>query len=414
MKTVYKKIIAIILLNLIALTSFSQLTNAFRFKITGSGYSDETVIRLLNGASVNFDGSYDAWKFFSPNINVPSLYTETSTGQELAINALPEFTKDTSITIYTNIPVSGTYTFDIEELFPLASNYKVSVTDINSNTHYRIIGDTSFVFAFHAQQNSPTFTFNISTLTNSTLINETCYEMNDGELIINNEGSPNSDIVVLDSNNNVITNNSLNTSVNNFQNLAPGNYSAKVTSKGILDEINFSITAAPKLLADFSIDKDTAYLSDGGIINFTNNSQFAQNYNWDFNDGITTSSVSPSHSYTTVGNYNITLSAQNTNCLTQKNKQITILSSPSITTSVKENSVNKLKILNQGNGNFKLLSSTYSNKQINVYDITGKAIINQTYSANEYNLSLTNYNSGIYIITIIGENGLAIQEKIYR
>ena len=101
MKNVYKKTIAITLVNLITLTGFSQLNNAFRFKITGNGYSDETIIRLVNGASVNFDGSYDAWKLFSLNPNVPSLYTQISNGQELSINALPEFTKDPSITIYT-------------------------------------------------------------------------------------------------------------------------------------------------------------------------------------------------------------------------------------------------------------------------------------------------------------------------
>ncbi len=313
MEESYKKVIVIIFTNLIVLTSFSQLNNAFRFKITGNGYSDETIIRLLNGASVNFDGSYDAWKLFSPNPNVPSLYTQISNGQELSINALPEFTKDTSITIYTNIPSNGTYTLNIEELFPLTSNYKVSLTDISSNSHYRILGDTSLVFTFNTQQNSPTFTFNISTLTTSSVVDETCYGMNDGELIINNAGSTNWNIVILDSNSSVVTNNSFNTSTTHFNNLTPGDYSATINSKGIIDNIHFSIIPAPNLIADFNLSQDTVYLSDGGIVDITNTSQNAQNYIWDFGDMSTSLNSNPSHTYTSIDNYTITLVSQTTN-----------------------------------------------------------------------------------------------------
>jgi PKD repeat protein len=414
MKNLPKKIIAITLINLITLSGFSQLNNAFRFKITGNGYSDETIIRMLNGASVNFDGSFDAWKLFSLNPNVPSLYTQISPGQELSINALPDFTKDTSIIIYTRIPANGNYTLDIEELFPLTSNYKVSLTNLNSNTHYRILGDTSLVLSLDTHQHSPTLMFNISTLASSSTMDETCFGMNDGSLTINNLGNTNWDISILDSNNNILVNSTSNSSVNNFNNLNPGDYSAEITSKGIIDKINFSISAGVNLIADFTLDTDTAYLSNGGNINLTNNSQYAQNYTWDFDDGITSSSINPSHTYTTIGIYDITLLAQNTNCLTQKTKQITILSSPVVITSINDVSKNKLKVINNGNGNYQLSTTLHSQKTIKVYDIMGKSILEDLYTKDNYNLSLTNNSSGIYIIKIRGENGFIFQEKIYR
>ncbi|PCI96945.1 MAG: hypothetical protein COB15_08785 [Flavobacteriales bacterium] len=414
MKNVYKKTIAITLVSLITLTGFSQLNNAFRFKITGNGYSDETIIRLVNGASVNFDGSYDAWKLFSLNPNVPSLYTQISPGQELSINALPDYTKDTSIIIYTHIPANGTYTLNIEELFPLTSNYKVSITNLNTNTHYRILGDTSIVLSLDTQQYSPTFMFNISTLASSSVVDETCFGMNDGSLMVNNLGNTNWDIVILDSNNNIVVNSTSNSGVNNFNNLTPGDYSAEIDSKGIIDEINFSISPALNLIADFTLDTDTAYLSDGGIVNLTNNSQYAQNYTWDFDDGVTSSTINPSHTYTTIGNYDITLLAQNTNCLTQKTKQIIILSSPAVITGINDVSENKLKVINHGNGNYQLSTNLHSQKSLKVYDITGKSVLEDLYSKDNYNLSLTNNSPGIYIIKIRGENGFIFQEKIYR
>jgi PKD repeat protein len=412
MRNLYKKSITLILINLITLSGFSQLNNAFKFKITGNGYSDETIIRLLNGASVNYDGNYDAWKFFSLFSAVPSLYTQISAGQELSVNALPEFSKDTSITIYTNIPASGSYSLNIEELFPLTSNYKVSLTDVSSNTHYRILGDTSFIFTFNIQQNSPTFTFNISTLTTSTVVDETCFGMNDGELIINNPGSTNWDISILDSNNNTILNSTSNASLNNFNNLTPGHYSAKVSSKGIIDNINFSISSAPNLIADFSIDKDTAYLSNGGIVNLSNNSQYAKDYTWDFDDGVTSSNTSPSHTYTATGTYDITLLAQNTNCTTQTTKQIIVLPSSSLSTSIDNIAQNTLKVINQGEGNFKLLTSENSYKKVEIYNISGAVILEDVFSNKDYRFSLANNASGIYIIKITGEDGYNFQEKL--
>lgn len=53
-------------------------------------------------------------------------------------------------------------------------------------------------------------------------------------------------------------------------------------------------------------------------------------------------------------------------------------------------------------------------KTIKVYDIMGKSILEDLYTKDNYNLSLTNNSSGIYIIKIRGENGFIFQEKIYR
>jgi len=361
MKNLSKTIVTTFILLFSSLAIFSQNNNAFRFKITGNNYSDETIIRLLNGATQNFDGSYDAWKLFSPNPNVPSIYTQISPGQELSINSLPEFAEDTSITIYTNIPANGTYTINIEEIFALTSNYKISLTHISSNTHFRLIGDTSIVFNFNTQQNSPSFTFNISTAIASSVINETCFAMNDGEIIIDNAGNSDWDIMLVDSNNNIVINNTLNTSTSNINNLAPGNYSALISSKGIVEQVNFTITAAANLQAIFNLNQDTIYLSNGGLINLTNTSLNAQNYNWNFDDGGTSSSTNPSHTYTSTGDFDITLTASTQNCVSSISKQLTVLLSPTVITSINNISNLDLKLSNLGSGNYKITSVDYAN-----------------------------------------------------
>ncbi|NCP44943.1 MAG: hypothetical protein GW818_00545, partial [Flavobacteriales bacterium] len=301
-----KKITLFILLISMSFVCYST-NNAFRFKITGNGYSDETIIRLVNGATENFDGNYDAWKLFSSNQNVPSIYTQITTGQELSINALPEYGFDKSVTIYTNIPANGTYTLDVEEIFPLTNNYKVSLTSISSNTHYRIIGDTSIVFSFNQQQGTPTFTFNISTPLVVTSIDESCMSSNSGEVTLTKQGNTNWMYEILDQNSTIVVANTSSTDTINYSGLAPDTYLAKTTSNGIIDEVYFTIQAAPIVIADFDIDNDTIYLSEGGIINTTNQSQNATTYFWDFGNGGNSTAVDPSYVYSTIGDYNIVL-----------------------------------------------------------------------------------------------------------
>ena len=414
MKNLYKKIGMLILINLISIAVFSQNNNAFRFKITGNNYSDETIIRLVNGATQNFDGNYDAWKLFSPNPNVPSIYTQVAVGQELSINALPEFTEDKSITIYTNIPVNGTYTINVEEIFALTSNYKISLTDMSSNTHYRLLGDTALTFNFTTQQNSPSFTFNISTAITTSISNETCFSMDDGSIMINNAGNTDWNIQILDAANNTVVNSNSNSSLNNYNNLLPGNYTAQVNSKGILDEFSFTIIAAANLTANFNLNKDTVYLSEGGEINVSNNSQNAQNYTWNFGDGGTSFNENPTYNYSTIGNFDITLSASNTNCISDVVKQVTVLQSPSVITSIDNTNTENIRLANFGNGNYQLTTTNYSNKQISVYDISGKLVFEDVSSESNYKLSLVNNSSGIYILNVTTEEGQLFQEKLYR
>jgi PKD repeat protein len=414
MNFTFKKSVLFLIINLIAITAFSQSNNAFRIKITGNGYSDETIIRLLNGATQNFDGSYDAWKFFSPNPNVPSIYTQVSNGQELSINTLPEFTEDKSVTIYTNIPVNGSYTINFEEIYGLTSNYKISLSDISSNTHFRLLGDTALAFNFNAQQNSPSFTFNISTATTTTVIDESCYNMNDGSLLVNNPGNTDWDIEITNAANNIIVNSTSNTNISNYNNLPPGAYTAKVSSKGIIDEVSFTIAPAANLIANFSLNKDTLYVSEGGTLNITNTSQNAQNFSWDFGDGGYSSDINPTYNYSTIGIYDVTLVSSNLNCSEATTKHITVLLSPNVVTSIHGNNTESMSLLSLGNGNYQIISMVSYNKTVVVYDARGSKIYEDRTAENKYQVSLTNQPSGIYIINVVSENGQVIQEKVFR
>ncbi|MCW8896957.1 MAG: PKD domain-containing protein [Flavobacteriales bacterium] len=411
MKNLFSHFLAILFL-LIGINSLGN-NNAFRFKISGNNYTDETIVRMLSGASESFDGAYDAWKLFSPNTNVPSIYTQIAVEQELSINALPEYSFDKSITIYTNIPVSGNYTLTIEEIFPLNPNYKVSLTDISSNTHYTILGDTSIVFTLNQQQGAATFTFNISTALSVTSTDELCFNSGDGTISLIKHGNTNWDYEILDFYNTVLYSGSATTDSVHINNIPAQAYLVRSINKGIIDEMNITINTPAQIIADFILDNDTTYLSEGGIVNITNQSQNAATYSWDFGDGGNSTATHPNYMYTSVGDYTIVLNSSNNNCTEQSSKNIIVLASP-VVTSVESIEKNQLTLQNFGNGNYQITSPNQILTTVAVYDITGKIVFNENNNDNSYFVSLENQPSGIYIVQALYEDRTVLIEKLWR
>jgi len=369
---------------------------------------------MLNNATENFDGNYDAWKLFSPNTNVPSIYTQIAPGQELSINALPEYNTDKSVIIYTNIPASGTYTLLIEEVFPLTANYKVSLTDISSNTHYTILGDTSIVFTLNQQQEVATFTFNISTALSVISTDELCFGSSDGTINLIKHGNSNWDYEILDFSNTVLYSGAATTDSIHINNVAAQTYLVRSFNKGIVDETIITINTPAQIISDFDLDKDTIYLSEGGIVNITNQSQNAVTYSWDFGDGGYSTAIHPNYIYAAVGNYTIVLNSLNDNCTEQSSKNITVLASPNVVTSVESIKKNQFILQNFGSGNYQLISPNQILTMIAIYDITGKLVANESNKKLTYNFSLENHPSGIYIIHALFKDGTMLTEKLWN
>lgn len=141
----------------------AQYSNALRIKINGYGYSDETIIRFIDGATPEFDGSYDAWKLFSPNPSVPSVYSKIPSGNDLSINSLPIYNNDTTIEIHTKVAYSGLYTITIEEVYAFDNDFILSITDIEGAETYPFNGGTTtFNSVLQPNSTTATFTFNVA------------------------------------------------------------------------------------------------------------------------------------------------------------------------------------------------------------------------------------------------------------
>lgn len=79
-------------------------------------------------------------------------------------------------------------------------------------------------------------------------------------------------------------------------------------------------------VADFSSSVTSGYAPLS--VQFTDLSKNAAGWNWDFGDGTTSSEQSPAHTYSVAGNYNVKLTAANTNGTNSKAAAINVLEQP--------------------------------------------------------------------------------------
>lgn len=85
--------------------------------------------------------------------------------------------------------------------------------------------------------------------------------------------------------------------------------------------------------ARFSFTGNNQYAP--ATVSFTNQSLNATSYLWNFGDGATSSSTNPTHTYAAGGNYNVTLTAMNSNGNDQTTHTVTVRNTPATWTLTK-------------------------------------------------------------------------------
>jgi hypothetical protein len=112
-----------------------------RAKLTGNGYSDETVIRSSALATDGFDAIYDAYKLFSMNPSAPSIYSIVGTSS-LSINSLP-VCSTTVISMPVKVGITGSYTITFTGTADFDSLYLVDA-ELSYTVNLKV--DTFYTF----------------------------------------------------------------------------------------------------------------------------------------------------------------------------------------------------------------------------------------------------------------------------
>src|SRR5678815_2570261 len=112
---------------------------------------------------------------------------------------------------------------------------------------------------------------------------------------------------------------------------APGEFNITLsqTYGACSDSAGKLIKVRPRPKADFSVNK-AAFCQAPAAVNFTNNSTNGGSYQWSFGDGSTSNQQSPSHSFTTYGNFTVKLVVTNANGCTDSLSRQIVVNKPTI------------------------------------------------------------------------------------
>jgi PKD repeat protein len=175
----------------------------------------------------------------------------------------------------------------------------------------------------------------------------------------------------------------------------PGDKTVSLTVNGSVTETkNGYISIIPTPSAGF-----TSTQIDN-IVAFTNTSQNASSYFWNFGDGGTSSEVNPSHEYLENGEYTVTLTATSDQCGEDTFSDIVYI----VGVGMIENEAEMLEIYpNPSSGTFSLLLPQKGNHySIKLMDFRGNIVMKQSFVDPQINNSINfenlNLIPGIYLL----------------
>lgn len=150
------------------------------------------------------------------------------------------------------------------------------------------------------------------------------------------------------------------------------------------------------------VTSNFSYVDNNGTVIFTDASNGATSWAWDFGDGNVSTLENPTHTYSTTGSYVITLTINNGGCISTQNLSVTV--------GVNQISAPRLNIMllpNPTNGLASILLDKATDEDLNVLitDISGKTIQTAVIAngASRLELDLSQLPAAVYLVQIKGD-----------
>ena len=393
---------------LLSLAAAAQ-TDAIKLRIDGNNYYDETIVRFVNDATTGFDGNYDAWKFFSPNAQVPSLYTQIDSASPLSINALPSLVRKTVVGVHANINVAGTYTITPTEVGAFPQGICITLEDAVTGSYYDMRSGTAPSFNLTAGNNNgqPRFRLHFSTPVTLSVTDVLCYSAHDGEVILSKAGTVNWFYSVSDSAGNNVASGAGISDGDTLTGLAAGTYTlTSLAPYGCPETSVFTVDQPASMQPSFVPSDSVAYQSQA-MIHFMNTTGAANAYSWDFGDGSPASSQSsPVHNYISSGDFAVTLTATDGACSETVSRNISIL--PDVATGTAEAGGEGLNIYAAGNS--LVLEGASLSGQLSVYDLAGREVMKKKIVEGPKASVDLRLPGGYYLVQVAVENDIFIKK----
>ncbi|MEM9022834.1 MAG: PKD domain-containing protein, partial [Bacteroidota bacterium] len=317
-----------------------------RLKVSGTGLEDEAVIRFHDQATDGYDQSFDARKVLSTHPAAPNL-SSVNAGEELTVNSLAALKEDIAVPIRLLVGISGTYTLDVTGLDAFTHVGCLVLEDRLTGTRTDLLTYPSYSFFMADTTQAPRFLLHVAAPLSASTAPVSCFDATDGRITVDGKGTGPWTFTWTNEDGNVLLTASGDSSTLN--DLPAGTYYTEVTGQGFcpVREISHVLEAPAPVLPSFTSSHDTLYLDQESEVVFTNLSQGATTYRWDFGDGTVSNDTTPVHQYYTPGNYAVLLTATREACSESTAQPIVVLESQEVSvegppTGITENALNEL------------------------------------------------------------------------
>jgi len=185
-----------------------------------------------------------------------------------------------------------------------------------------------------------------------------------------------------------------------FPNIGTFEVNLVIENSGNNSSNTTTITVLPPPLPDFSFE------TDGLSVQFTNLSENADDYIWNFGDSENSTLESPLHTYASSGTYEVTLNAVNEFCATAFSQTIGVNITNTI--DIKDPSIDIYP--NPSNGFFQIKGITQG--QYQVFNLDGVLVLQNEINSNETRLDLSAFSAGVYLIFISNQEQFITKKLI--
>jgi hypothetical protein len=118
---------------------------ALKFRVSGNGFSDESVVRFEPASTFSFDDDYDAYKIPGTGAG-PAIYTSDPDGIQMAVNTMPSLSSSLVVPISVKSTVEGEYTLQISGASNFEFRYPLTLEDKLTQSFVDLRIDSVYTF----------------------------------------------------------------------------------------------------------------------------------------------------------------------------------------------------------------------------------------------------------------------------